>query len=130
LIRGSIFICLFYFILKRNKHEYRFERLTKILFLLDGLKIFFVLKKFNFEKLFIDKTTFKDLFRVMFYNLKNLTLALAVIIFFTNGFDWTNAEMFTSTEQMTLLVNTHAQVTRYLKEFLASQYKQLNEAST
>jgi len=65
----------------------------------------------------------------MFYYLKNLSFALVVTQFVTNGLDWANAEMFTSTEQMTLLVNTHAQVTRYLKEFLASQYKQLDEAS-
>ena len=53
------------------------------------------------------------------------------ILIATKGGDWgkiVKAEIFTSTEQMTLLVKTHAQVTRYLKEFLISQYKQLDEA--
>lgn len=56
---------------------------------------------------------------------------LLAILIATKGGDWgkiVKAEIFTSTEQMTLLVKTHAQVTRYLKEFLISQYKQLDEA--
>jgi hypothetical protein len=62
------------------------------------------------------------------FNIK-MSIALLILLGINERFRYTvNAEIFTSTEQMTSLVNTHAQVTQYLREFLISQYNKLEEA--